>query len=479
MEKAFIIFPNSLFEIGNYPKDINNYHIFIIEDPLFFNDKSRITNFNKKKLILHRASMKYYYNYLNENKLKVKYIDYSQNISKYDFLKKYKTITLFNPTDHLLIKRLEKSLKKDLIILDSPLFLLTNADINKYMLEKTGKHKYFHKVFYQWQVKNLKIPYITKSYDTLNRNKIPENEKIPEIKYYNTDYVKEASNYINNHKDFSNNYGNTDNFIFPVTHKESEKLLSDFLETKFKNFGTYQDSIKKDEPYLFHSLLSALLNIGLITPKDVIEKTIKHYQKYKNKIGINNYEGFIRQIIGWREYMRMLYLSEYDNLTKSNYFELNNKITKKYYTGNFGIPVIDDTIKNAFNNGYLHHIERLMVILNFMILTRINPKYVYKWFMEFAVDSYDWVMIGNIYGMGYYSTITTTKPYLASSNYITNMSSDYQKNKILDGLFYKFLFDKEKLLKGGASIYLRNLAYYKKLDKNKKDEINKITNSFI
>ena len=154
----------------------------------------------------------------------------------------------------------------------------------------------------------MKIPYITKSYDTLNRNKIPENEKIPEIKYYNTDYVKEASNYINNHKDFSNNYGNTDNFIFPVTHKESEKLLSDFLETKFKNFGTYQDSIKKDEPYLFHSLLSALLNIGLITPKDVIEKTIKHYQKYKNKIGINNYEGFIRQIIGWREYMRMLYL---------------------------------------------------------------------------------------------------------------------------------------------------------------------------
>ena len=129
MEKAFIIFPNSLFEISNYPKDINNYHIFIIEDPLFFNDKSRITNFNKKKLILHRASMKYYYNYLNENKLKVKYIDYSQNISKYDFLKKYKTITLFNPTDHLLIKRLEKSLKKDLIILDSPLFLLTNADI--------------------------------------------------------------------------------------------------------------------------------------------------------------------------------------------------------------------------------------------------------------------------------------------------------------------------------------------------------------
>ena len=313
----------------------------------------------------------------------------------------------------------------------------------------------------------------------MNRNKIPENEKIPEIKYYNSDYVKEAINYVNNHSDFSNNYGNTDNFIFPVTHKESKKLLSDFLEIKFKNFGTYQDSIKKDEPYLFHSLLSALLNIGLITPKDVIKKTIKYYQKYKNKIGINNYEGFIRQIIGWREYMRMLYVSEYDNLTKSNYFELNNKITKKYYTGNFGIPVIDDTIKNAFNNGYLHHIERLMVILNFMILTRINPKDVYKWFMEFAVDSYDWVMIGNIYGMGYYSTITTTKPYLASSNYITNMSSDYKRNTVLDGLFYKFLFDKEKLLKGGASVYLRNLAYYKKLDKNKKNEINKITNSFI
>ena len=94
-----------------------------------------------------------------------------------------------------------------------------------------------------------------------------------------------------------------------------------------------------------------------------------------------------------------------------------------------------------------------MVILNFMILTRINPKDVYKWFMEFAVDSYDWVMIGNIYGMGYYSTITTTKPYLASSNYITNMSSDYKRNTVLDGLFYKFLFDKEKLLRWSICLF--------------------------
>lgn len=471
-----LILPNQLFEIKHINK-IKPNKIIIIEDSLYFKDSKRIKNFNKLKLVLHRASMKYYYDYLKKNKYDVSYVNYT---NKYKSLKN-KKVTVFDPVDHMLVERLKKQIK-NLTILETPLFLLTNDQINGYKEKKKSKN-YFHSSFYQWQLKTLDIPYISKSYDTQNRNPLKKTIKIPNkqesINDNSSKYVKEAIKYVN--KNFKNNYGNTDNFYFPITHKTAIKWLNYFLKNKLANFGTYQDAICKDQPFMFHSLLSALINIGLLTPKYVLDKTIKFYEANKKKVKINNFEGFIRQLIGWREYMRMVYILDYKDLIKSNHFGNKNKLSKKWYQGKTKIDPIDVTIKRAFRYGYLHHIERLMVMMNFMILSKVNPHDIYKWFMEFSCDSYDWVMVGNVYGMGYFSTKMMRKPYLSTSNYILKMS-DYKKDtwsKVWDALFYSFLFTNKKKLISGAAFYKNNLRHFEKKSKKDRDEILKIAKKYI
>jgi len=475
MTNCFIILPNQLFN-KKYIKKFTDYNFYIIEDTLFFKDRYRITNFNKLKLVLHRASMKYYFNYLIDNKFNVTYIDFMD--SNYNFLKKYKNMSMFEPDDHLFKKRILTFTKKNNItinFINSPLFMLTHDDIYEY--KSTLKHDknvtFYHKHFYDWQIKKQNIPYIDRSYDDMNRNSVPKNMDIPNNiikKNDNTSiYVIEAKKYVNNN--FKTNYGDVENFFYPITHNTSKKWLNMFIKERLQLFGTYQDAIIKDEPFLFHSLLSAVINIGLLTPKEVINTVIKYYEKNKKTIKINNFEGFIRQVVGWREYMRMLYILYYDELVSSNYFNNKKKLNEKWYTGSLGIEPVDNSIIRGFKYGYLHHIERLMVMLNFMGLARIHPNEIYKWFMEFAIDSYDWVMIGNVYGMGYHNTNIMRKPYLSTSNYIIKMSNykpDNLWDKTWDALFYKFLTDNKSKLKCGAAVYLRNLVYFEK--KTKKEQ---------
>ena len=481
MSSCFLIFPNQLFNIHHLLK-YKKHDIYIIEDTLFFNDKDRITNFNKLKLILHRSSMKYYQDYLLKNNYKVLYIDFNPKNKKYLFIKKYKNIITFKPEDHLLEKRLNifsDKYKIKVSYIENQSFLLSHNDLDEYMKHKGKTKTFFHKHFYDWQLDRLNIPYITKSYDKMNRNSIPNDIYIPNTIINKNDnhlaYVKQAKQYINKH--FKNNYGDVDNFFYPITHETSHIWLDDFIKNRLEYFGTYQDGILENQPFLFHSLLSSLINIGLLTPKEVLEKTIKYYENNKNKIQINNFEGFIRQLIGWREYMRMLYVKYYDQLISSNYFENTGKLDKRWYNGTLGIFPVDNTIKRAFKYGYLHHIERLMVMLNFMGLMGINPNEIYKWFMEFAVDSYDWVMIGNVYGMGYHNTHIMRKPYLSTSNYIQKMSNykaDGIWDKVWTALFYQFLVNNKKKLKGGAAYYLRNLSYFEKKTKKQQKEMLKV-----
>ena len=169
-------------------------------------------------------------------------------------------------------------------------------------------------------------------------------------------------------------------------------------------------------------------------------------QKYKKKVKINSFEGYIRQLF-WREYQRYCYI--YVNFNK-NYFGNKKKLSKKWYNGTLGIPPIDDLIRSGFKTGYIHHIGRLMYIGNFMNLNKISPKSGFKWFMEFAIDSYEWVMYQNVFDMVFFVTggQTMRKPYITSSNYILKMSN-YKKgewSKKWNNLYEKFMIDhKEKL----------------------------------
>lgn len=417
---VFLILPNQLFDKKYLDK---KYNYIIYEHPHYFNSY----NYNKKKLILHHASMRYYYDYLKYHEFNVKYVNYDEKIN-------IKNYTLFDPIDKI-------KLSPDCEILESPNFLLNNELCEKY--RKKTKNFFFN-AFYMWSKKELDIIPTTKSLDKQNRNKLDKNIEIPDLpsNNYDIDYIKIGINYINKH--FKDNCGNTDNFIYPISHKTAKKWLLNFINKKLNHFGDYEDSIDNENNYLFHSVLSSSINIGLVNPSEIIEEVLKH----KDNIKINNLEGYIRQLF-WREYQRYCYCY-YDFDNDNNFFGNNNKLTNKWYDGTLGITPVDDCIIKAFDNGYLHHIERLMIMGNYMNLSNISPKEGFKWFMEFSCDSYEWVMKQNVLHMVFFNGNTMRRPYISSSNYILKMSN-YKKDdwcKIWDQKYKEFLHkNKTKLWK--------------------------------
>ena len=414
----FLILPNQLFDKKYLDKD---YEYIIYEHPQYFTKYK----FNKKKLVLHRASMKYYFDYLKDNKFKVKYIEFDKKPN----LKEYK---LFDPVDKL-------KLTGKYEMLDSPNFLLNHEQYDKY---RTKTEKFFFNAFYMWSKKELDILPKVKSQDKYNRKTMPKNTKIPNIPSNIKDkkYINEAIKYVN--KNFLKNYGTTDNFIFPISHSTVKSWLKNFFKNKIDKFGDYQDYINKENSFMFHSLLSSSINIGLINPIEIIDEILEI-----KGVKLNNLEGYIRQLF-WREYQRYCYLF-YDFESK-NYFGNSKKLNKDWYEGTTGILPIDNCIKNGFETGYLHHIERLMVMGNFMNLYGLHPKEGFKWFMEFSCDSYEWVMNQNVYDMVFFVSggATMRRPYASSSNYLLKMSN-YKKDKWCDewdDLYYKFLKKKKKKL---------------------------------
>jgi deoxyribodipyrimidine photolyase-related protein len=413
----FLILPNQLFDIQYLDK---SFHYIIWECPHYF----KAYNYNQKKLLLHRASMQYYFDYLRKKNFNVTYCEFHKSLIP------NQEYVLFNPHNKLEILDLPKN--TTIYEKPSPNLLLAPIDIEEYH-KKTKK--FFFNAFYMWSKKRLNIIPNVKSQDKNNRLRLNKPIKIPQpFKESQNKYITEAKEYINKH--FKNNYGNTNNFIFPVTHKDANQWLDHFIKYKFNNFGPYQDFIHNDNPYLYHSLLSSLINIGLINPQDIINKIAK----FKNKIPLNSYEGFIRQLF-WREYQYYCYT--YYDFKSKNYFNNQKSLDEHWYEGNVGIKPIDDAIKDAFETGYLHHIRRLMVIGNYMNLCEINPKDGFKWFMEFSCDSYEWVMHQNVYDMVFFVSggATMRRPYMSSSNYILKMSN-YKKEDwcdIWDSTYRKFV----------------------------------------
>ena len=213
------------------------------------------------------------------------------------------------------------------------------------------------------------------------------------------------------------------------------------MEERFNDFGPYEDAIKNGEHFINHSVLSMVLNLGILTPDIVIEKLINYAEN--NSIPINSLEGIIRQIIGWREFIRGIYQNFSERMETENYWDHDRKLTIDWYEGTTGIDPLDDAIKGAHKYGYTHHINRLMVLSNIMNMSRIKPQEIYRWFMEMFVDSSDWVMVPNVYGMGLFSDggIFATKPYICGSSYFMKMM-DFKKGEwcnTMDGLYWRFI----------------------------------------
>ena len=469
----FLIFPNQLFDLQYLPKEIKT--IYLIEHPIFFGKRGSLQmNFNQLKLLLHCSSMKFYKDELEKGGYKVSYLSYHE----FSYQKLPKTLVeCFDVVDHLLEKELKKNIK-GIKFHENPNFLVSTEELDEFYKKKNGK--ILHKNFYEFIKKKINILKGEKTFDNENRHKIPKGVKIPPLPKEGNEskkYIEKSKKYIE--KYFKKNYGNLD-LKFPVTRKESEIWFQNFLEKKLDKFGTYQDAIVEGENFLFHSIISPMLNIGLLDPKNIIEKTLTY--STKKNISKNNYEGFLRQVVGWREYQRFTYIYYYNDIIGKNIFKNERKLNKKWYDGTLGIKPVDDAIKLAFQDGYLHHILRLMIMGNFMNLCRIHPKEAYKWFMEFSVDSYDWVMIQNVYGMAMWSDggFTMRKPYISTENYILNMSNYQCSEKwcpIWKSLYYNFLEEFQDILK--KTPYGRNLVLWNKKTKKEKSMIQKEGKNFL
>lgn len=476
MTKAInLIFPHQLFAVS--PLLENGFDIYLIEEFLFFKQ----FHFHKQKIAFHRASMKFYQNLLEGKGLTVHYIESSSGLSDIRNFsselkeKKITEIHFLDPVDNWLEKRLRGTIGNcELIIYDTPQFLNSKEELSSFF--RTDKKSFFQTSFYKQQRKKRNIlmdddgnPTGGKwTYDSENRKKYPKKKVPPTVQFpFSSFYWDEAISYTEKH--FKNYPGTISaDRIYPVTHKEAADWFKQFLNQRFFDFGIYEDAIVKEHLVLNHSILSPLLNAGLLLPEKVVSQSLKFAQA--EKIPINSTEGFIRQMIGWREFIRGMYICKGSFSRTKNFWNFTRKIPSCFYDGTTGIAPIDDTIKKVLKTGYCHHIERLMILGNFMLLCEFHPDEVYRWFMELFIDAYDWVMVPNVYGMSQFSDGGTfaTKPYVAGSNYIKKMSN-YPKGdweETWNGLFWSFISKHKEFF--GSNPRMSMMVYlYDKMDAEK------------
>lgn len=482
-----LVFPHQLFQ--NHPALNKRRRIFIIEDHLFFEQY----DFHKQKLLLHRASMKFYQEYLRTNGYKVTYIESKDHKNLNDFfesniaMEKIEKVHYCHPVDFLLEKNIRKAASNNKIqreVYDTPQFLLNNPQLQDEFMGP--RDKYLMASFYQKQRKHFDIlmdgdkPVGGKwSFDGENRNKMPKdhNPVAPSFPEENT-YVKKAKDYVEKH--YPNNQGDISTFNYPVTFNDADEMLQHFLEYRMFGFGKYQDAISPNEKFLYHSLLSSSINSGLLTPDQVLKITLMKHKDHNYPL--NSLEGFVRQILGWREFMRLIYEKEGVTIRTENFFKFDQKIPQKLKDGETGIPPIDDCLKNNTTTAYNHHIERLMLLGNFMLLCEIDPDEVHQFFMERYIDAYDWVMVPNVYSMSQYADggLITTKPYISGSNYVLKMSN-YSKGdwcKVWDGLFWRFIFRQKEAIANNPRMSFM-FATLNKMSKEKLEEHLNNANAFL
>lgn len=433
MSYSLLLFPNQLFSEKVLKPILTKYHvkkIYFIEDPLYYGERKGSQAVSS--LSLNQLRLLYMY------VVHRKYVEIIASLrdtvyweeDSIDYTTIKDNVIMFDPCDYVLVKKLQ-SFFPSILILDSPSFLLNKRHIEDY--KKNHSKRLQHSVFYKYVKSIYHILEDIPSTDKENRTPYHKDIPLPKDPYRFSYSEKEIwleglawlkkSRYHTNPKPLITWDEVITTYLtkIPLTHNDVDHWFKDFLKNRFEYYGKYQDVIIDTNNLLYHSGLSIFLNNGLIIPIDVIRK-VKPYEKYAN-----SYEGFLRQVMGWREYSRYYYITVTKDIYQKNIFKNAKKILgKEWYRGTIGIPIVDKTIQNAFNYGYINHIQRLMVISNYMNLSGYHPNCLYKWMYEFSLDSYEWVMVFNCYSMGTWGDggYAMRKPYISSASYLLKMSNE-------------------------------------------------------
>lgn len=327
------------------------------------------------------------------------------------------------------------------------------------------------------------------NYDEENRQKLPKDHQVPEIAETEVDEItQEVIDMVDNW--FSDHFGKSENFTYAVTRRQALYRLNEFIDERLDEFGPYEDAMAQGKYDLFHSHLSLSMNNGLILPKEACDKAEEAYQKGKARL--NSVEGFIRQIIGWREYVRIYYEAMMPDVRKVNHFGFTNTLPEMYWTGETKMNCMSECLKPVIEDGYSHHIPRLMVLSNFSNLTETDPRELNRWFHLAYVDAYEWVVLPNVIGMSTFADggVLASKPYVSSGNYINKMS-DYCKHceyKIskktgedacpFNYLYWNFIDkQRETFTQNGRANFMVNM--FDKRDEEDKKAIRESSDKFI
>ena len=340
------------------------------------------------------------------------------------------------------LKQLCNAISISSISVDSEHFFTTRTELGAFF---EGKKTFLMESFYRAMRKKHDVlmegdqPLTGKwNYDSDNRKKLPKDHKPTSPLVFNNDV---SDILIEIKKTDIKTIGSIEanNFLWPINREQSLELLDFFATECLPLFGSFQDAMSPNEWSIYHSRISFSMNIKLISPKEVIERVTKEWQKRSNEIEYHQLEGFVRQIIGWREYMRGIYWNEMPSYANLNYFNNLEKLPSWFWTGNTKMNCLKDAINQSLNYGYAHHIQRLMITGNFALLAGVHPNEIDAWYLGIYIDAFEWVQITNTRGMSQFADggIVGTKPYVSSASYIDKMSnycgSCYYKKSIKTG----------------------------------------------
>ncbi len=434
MSEACLIYPHQLFE--QHPGLRAGRVVWLVEDELFFGQE----NLHPFKLGLHRGSMQAYAEELRLRGYHVELATWpelgkTEVLIRALWLSGIRQLHFADPADYLLERRLKRyaaACGMELMEHPSPGFLLSKSEL-KADLEQ--KKNWLMGNFYIQQRKRhgLLLEKCEKplggswSYDAQNRKKLPKGLAPPAVWLPGTSA-----------------------FPYALNRRDALKMLQDFCANRLDGFGAYQDALDPQHPFLFHALLSPAINIGLLSPSEVLSAVLERHRE--DPVPLPALEGFIRQIIGWREFMRGVYVMKGSEMRNSNFWGFEQEIPAAFWRGETGLPPVDDALRKVGKLAYAHHIERLMVLGNVLLLCECHPHAVYHWFMQNFIDAYDWVMVPNVYGMSQYADggMITTKPYLSGSNYVRKQSH-YAAGEWCadwDALFWRFIWLNQEVFRG-------------------------------
>lgn len=417
--------------------------------------------------------------------------DLAKNLEKLISANDFKKFEYQLPDEYRLDEQLKEicdNLSIETEVFDTEHFFTKREDLRNFF---EGKKQLIMEYFYRDMRKkhgilmtNAKDPEGGKwNFDKSNRKKWKGEPEIPHARGFRKD-VSELYSEIEKAGIKTIGMVNEKSFNWPTSREDSLSVLNYFCKNLLVHFGDFQDALHTDQEYLFHSRLSFSLNTKMISPGEVVNSILDYYYDHKDEIDISQVEGFIRQILGWREYMRGIYWKEMPGYKRTNKLRNQKQLPEFYWTADTKMNCMHHAINNSLENAYAHHIQRLMITGNYALLTQVHPDEVDKWYLGIYMDAIEWVEITNTRGMSQFADggIVATKPYVSSGSYINKMSNycqncHYKVSKKIgenscpfNSLYWNFLDSKREELQGNQ----RMKMMFSLLDKKDPGEMEKI-----